>query len=154
MIGAEIPHIRVTLTRLNSLYLIFRHLYLHSNNNSRKRDYGSEMKQEEHSEGTGERKGEGEKMELYLNFKAFPQIHSLFFPFTTPSWNDWWLQRRLILYFETPPTLFLLNLYNTVNFPQFQPRDPPEIRPPPSNLTPVLSLSSLVLGAPQTLCRR
>lgn len=99
-------------------------------------------------------KGRERRWNYILTLKHSPQIHSLFFPFTTPSWNDWWLQRRLILYFETPPTLFLLNLYNTVNFPQFQPRDPPEIRPPPSNLTPVLSLSSLVLGAPQTLCRR
>lgn len=83
------------------------------------------MEQEEHSEGTGERKGEGEKMELYFNFEKIPLNPFIVFTFAIPSWNDWWLQRRLILYFEAPPILFLLNLYYTVNFPQFQPRDPP-----------------------------
>lgn len=47
------------LNRLNSLYLIFRCLYLDSDSNSRKRDCGFEMEQEEHSEGTGERKRGG-----------------------------------------------------------------------------------------------
>lgn len=96
-------------------------------------------------------KGRERRWNYILTLKKFPSNPFIVFPFATPSWNDWWLQRRLVLYFETPPILFLLNLYSTVNFPQFQPRDPPEVRPPPSNLTPVLSLASPVLGAPRTL---
>lgn len=88
MISVEIPHIWVTLNRLNSLYLIFRCLYLDSDSNSRKRDYGFEMEQEEHSEGTGERKGEGEKMELYFNFKKIPlkSIHCFYIRYTLLEW--------------------------------------------------------------------
>lgn len=98
-------------------------------------------------------KGEGEKMELYFNFKKIPlkSIHCFYIRYTLLEW---------LVVAEKTYSLFWNSTHSLSTQPLLYcklspiPETPPEIRPPPSNLTPVLSVASPVLGAPQTLCRR